>query len=161
MYWEAHNTELLRTTWGNAIRLHAPAVHIITWNDFSENTQIEPSVKTQYLYYDLTAYFVSWYHTGHAPPIRSDAIYYSARSWVCTGNDLANGQDPMRLAGPSKLYNEIEMLALLTAPSVLEISVGNKTYTKNASNGLQVFRAGELWKTNISYPERQTGSEEY
>ena len=66
-----------------------------------------------------------------------------------TGNDLVNGQDPMRLAGPSKLYNEIEMLALLTAPSVLEISVGNKTYTKNASNGLQVFSVPASYGTPI------------
>jgi hypothetical protein len=77
--WEAGNTTLFRDLWGQAADFKAQYVHIITWNAYAEATEIAPSSGTQFLFYDLTAYYVAWFKTGSPPAIVTDAIYYSHR----------------------------------------------------------------------------------
>jgi hypothetical protein len=45
IYTEADNTENLRTSWTGAINGGADWVQIPTWNDYSEGTQLSPSVR--------------------------------------------------------------------------------------------------------------------
>jgi hypothetical protein len=45
----------------------------------------------------------------------------------------------MKLLGGTPLYNEIEMLAMLTSEATLRISVGGQTYERIGKPGLNVF----------------------
>ena len=42
-YGEAGNTETLRASWERALSDHADFAQLITWNDYSESTQVAPS----------------------------------------------------------------------------------------------------------------------
>ena len=52
---EAGNTENFRVTWDAAIASKAEWVQLVTWNDYSESTQIAPSVKGGWGWLDLTS----------------------------------------------------------------------------------------------------------
>jgi len=142
IYWESGNTRAFRALWSTAIEQKFPYVHLIMWNDYSEHTEISPSTGTQFLFYDLSAYYTSWLKTGRAPRIRSDAIYYCHRTQMTPLESPATRQDtPFKLLGATPPINEIEMVALLTAPATLEIQIGGKTYQQVAAAGLAVFAA--------------------
>jgi hypothetical protein len=71
--------------WMKAIREKAQYAHVITWNDYSEATETEPSSGTQFLFYDLAAYFISWFKLGRPPRI----MQRSAREMRCSGQRRA------------------------------------------------------------------------
>ncbi len=139
IYWETRNSAMLRATWSVAIAEGAPSVHIITWNDLSENSEIEPTARTQFLFYDLTAFFSMWFHSGHVPQINQDAIYFSHRSQIIDRSANYPSQKTMELLGRTPLHNEVEMLAMLTGGATLRISMGNRSYDKVGKPGLNVF----------------------
>jgi hypothetical protein len=150
---ESQNTRLFRDMWMAAIEdKRAADVQIITWNDLSEGSEIEPGSATQFLFYDLTAYYTFWYKAGHAPAIHSDAIYYCSRTQDMSGAGrnarpgeryhglaIAANVGPMQILGQTPLANDLEMIAFLTAPSRLEIVAGGRTFEKDAGPGLAVF----------------------
>jgi hypothetical protein len=49
IFWEAHNTTLFRMLWMQAINGPAQYVHLITWNDYSEASEISPSTGTHFV----------------------------------------------------------------------------------------------------------------
>jgi len=136
-FWETGNTDAFRLLWGDAIRNGARFVHIVTWNDYSETSGISPSAGTQFVFYDLAAYFNDWFKTGAPPPIVHDAIYYSERTQIIPPEqtDYANMQ-PM---GRTPVQNRIQMLAFLTRPATLEIALGGRVFRQDAPAGLQEF----------------------
>ena len=67
IYWEAANTNVFRVLWHQAITGNGDYAHIITWNAYAEATQIEPSSGTQFLFYDLSAYYIEWFKLGSHP----------------------------------------------------------------------------------------------
>jgi len=141
VFWEARNTEAFRDAWMVAIRGHAQFVHLITWNDYSEGTEVAPSSGTQYLFYDLSAYYIAWFKTGHAPRILRDAIYYSHRTQVFDPDHPPLPTDrPFRRLGDTPTANDIEMVAMLTAPATLEIEIGGVSHRMKAPSGLAEFR---------------------
>ena len=142
IFWEAENTRLLRIGWEKAIRdQNTKYVQIITWNDYSESTEISPSAGTQFAYYDLSKYYITWFKTGQAPQIVKDAIYYSQRRQVVQiGHPPVLSDTPMKLLGNSALRNDIELIAFLTAPADLEIEIGEHSYKKHSARGLAEFR---------------------
>ena len=145
IFWEAENTKLYRTMWETAINDGANYVQVITWNDLSESTEIEPGSAIQYVYYDFTAYYIDWFKTGSAPKIISDAIYYSSRSQITQLVQPPEGQQPMRLLGRTPVENNIEMVAFLTAPGLMKISIDGKVYEKEAKAGMSVFSVPASW----------------
>jgi hypothetical protein len=84
-YWEANNSLNFRQTWLNAIRTGGPAadaadwVQLVTWNDYSEHSEIAPSSGIQYAFYDLAAYYTTWFKMGAQPAIERDTIFYFHR----------------------------------------------------------------------------------
>jgi hypothetical protein len=140
LVFEAANTKTFRGLWGYAIQKQAPFVHIITWNDYTESSEIEPSSHGQYLWYDLSRYFIAWYKTGNPPPIRRDAIYYSYREQIFTPErEIRHGDITFRLLGLTPTQNQVEMVALLTAPASLEVSVGGNVCRRKVPSGLAVL----------------------
>jgi hypothetical protein len=142
MFFESRNTEAFRTEWMEAIQRGDPYVHLITWNDYSEATEIAPSSGIQFLFYDLSAYYIAWYKTGKPPAILRDAIYYSHRNQVFQPDHPPLPTDkPFKLFGSTPVSNDIEMVAMLTRPATLEIDIAGKVYRQQADAGLTAFRA--------------------
>jgi hypothetical protein len=138
---EAAGSLTFRTQWENAIRGGADWVQLITWNDYSECTEIAPSTGIGYAFYDLTAFYTAWFKTGVVPAIRQDALMAFHRiqrsdvrlrlqksPWI---NRLAS--EPTR--------DEIELLAFLTAPGEVEISIGSDVVRSHAEAGLTIVHA--------------------
>ena len=139
-FWEAGNSENFRVMWENAIAGGDVWVQLITWNDYSEHTEIAPSTGIQSAFYDLSAYYISQFKTGRPPVLRRDALYYFYRKHSTTASPakqtqqfapVASDRDPPR--------DEIELLALLTSPGRLEIEIGGQTKSLEAPGGLTSF----------------------
>lgn len=141
VFWEAGNSENYRVMWENAILGKADWVHIITWNDYSESTEIAPSTGTQYAFYDLTAYYVAWFKTGRPPATRRDVLYYFHRVHPASAApDPARQPRRMVLRGPGPPRDEIELLAVLAAPALLEIEIAGRVERKDAPAGMTSFK---------------------
>ena len=141
IFWEAANTELFRDLWSLAITNNSPYVHIVTWNAYPEASQIAPSTGSQFLFYDLAAFYIAWYKTGVAPRVLSDALYFSHRTQIFTPDRPPRPTDlPYKRLGLTPLKNDIEMVALLRSPATLEINIGGQSYRQEAAAGLSTFR---------------------
>jgi hypothetical protein len=144
LYWEAGNSAAFRNAWTSAIDGNAEWVQLVTWSDFSESSQIEPYTDATLRgdigtgFYDLNAYYAAWFLLGKQPPITHDVLYYFYR------REPTNAASPAQSA-PTKIINsspedDIEVLAFLTAPGVVSISIGGQTLTQNAPAGITSFK---------------------
>jgi len=141
IFWEAGNTRLFRTMWEKAIRQRADYVHVVTWNDYGESTETSPSSQTQYLFYDLCAYYIAWYKSGRPPRILRDAIYYCHRTQLLGKAASVPASDtPLKLLGRSAIENDVEMIALLTAPATISIELGDTKRSVDTVEGLTTLR---------------------
>lgn len=136
-FWETRNTDAFRLSWDDAIRHAARLVDLITWNDYSETTGISPSAGTQFVFYDLSAWFNDWYKTSTPPRIVRDAIYYCERTEIIPPAPVGNAD--FSRVGPTPVANRIEMLAFLTRPATLEIALNGHLFRREAPAGLQIF----------------------
>jgi hypothetical protein len=124
-----------------AIKEDADVVHLVSWNDYSETTEIAPSSGSQFLFYDLTAYYIQWYKTRTPPRIKEDAIYYSHRPQIIDLRPPSMpGMKMFHLLGSTPLQNDIEMIAMLKAPATLEIRLGDQVTKSEAMEGLQILK---------------------
>jgi hypothetical protein len=144
VYWEAGNSAALRAAWISAIHGGADWVQLVTWNDLSESSAIAPVTDATLQrnigtgFYNLTGYFASWYLTGQEPKITHDVLYYFYRREPVTA--AASGQSKLGTVYQGVAENDIELLAILTSPGVLKITIGGKTYTQNAAAGVTSFK---------------------
>ena len=90
---------------------------LVTWNDYTENSQVSPALGMQYGFYDLTTYYVNWYKHTDPPPVSRDALYVFYRNQVAQ----AKPSDPM-LKGPMTIAesrtgpsDQLEVLVFTTA----------------------------------------------
>ena len=134
-YSESQNTELFRSLWMEAILNGAEFVHLITWNDFSEATEIEPSTGIHFLMYDLSCYYTTWFKTGSAPSIIYDAIFYCHRTEL----ESEGSDEIFRRVGATAVINKVEMLAFLVKPATLEIELDGNTSRRQVGAGLKAF----------------------
>ncbi len=146
LYWEADNSAALRGAWTSAIAGGSDWVQLVTWSDLSESGEIEPytditlSNEIGTGYYDLNAYYASWFLTGQQPTITDDVLYYfyrreppdAAAPAQTTATTEANGDAP---------GNDIELVAFLTAPGQLAITINGQTLTTNAPAGMTSMKA--------------------
>ena len=106
-----------------------------------KSTEISPSSATQFLFYDLTTYYVTWFKTGTRPKITKDAIYYCHRRQIVTQDEVVRqGDIPMHDIGSTPVDNEIELLAFLTKPATLQIEIADKILQMSATLGLVSFK---------------------
>jgi Glycosyl hydrolase family 71 len=143
-YWEAENSEAFRSAWTSAITGNADWVQIVTWSDFSESSQIEPYTDATLArdigtgYYDLNGYYSAWFLTGHQPAITHDVLYYFYRREPTNASSPAQSL-PIHITN-STPKNDIELVAFLTSPGTLKITIGQKDYLQNATAGITSFR---------------------
>lgn len=145
-YWEAGNSSAFRAAWTSSIQGDADWVQVVTWNDYSESGQISPYTDTSLRtdigtgYYDLNGYYAAWFLTGQQPQITHDVLYYFYRREPTTAPAPAQSQKEVIASGTGTPENDIELVAFLTAPGVLKITIGGNTYTQNAPAGIFSFK---------------------
>jgi hypothetical protein len=141
-YAEASNSELFRQSWEQAIHMNVEAINVITWNDYSEGSEIQPSTGIQYAFYDLAAYYAAWYKTGAKPGIKRDVLYYFHRIEPSGGPTFGTKQKrPFVLKFSGKPENDIELVAFLGAPGRIFIQTGNGIVSKDVPAGVNTLRA--------------------
>jgi hypothetical protein len=144
IYWEAGNSAAFRNAWMSSINGNADWVQLVTWNDFSESSQIAPYTDATLKrdigtgYYDLTGFYAAWFLTGKQPTITHDVLYYFYRREPSTAPGPAQGQKNYIANGVAE--DNIELLAFLPAPGELKIIIGGKVYSKNAGIGVTSFK---------------------
>jgi len=141
VYGEAANSRLFRDGWMSAIRNHADFAQLITWNDYSEASELRPSTGIQYSFYDLAAYYIAWFKSGQPPEIIRDVLYYFHRVQSVSSSAVGTHQRaPMALRWGRTPVNEVELVAFLTAPGVLEIELGGRIEQQAAVAGTTTMR---------------------
>lgn len=142
---EAGNSDTFRSAWMSAIDGGADWVQIVTWSDFSESSQIEPYTDASLRrdigtgFYDLNAYYAAWFLTGRQPAITHDVLYYFYRR---EPTDAASpSQNAFKRVGNTPAEDDIELLAFLTAPGTITISIGGHKFSQNAPAGVTSFKA--------------------
>ena len=144
VYWEAGNSAAFRDAWNSSIQGDADWIQLVTWNDFTETSAIAPTTDTTLQrtigtgFYNLTGYYAAWFLSGQQPQITHDVLYYFYRREATTAASPAQTDKVTIATGTPQ--NNIELLAFLTSPGVLKISVGGKTYTQNAAAGVVSFK---------------------
>jgi hypothetical protein len=141
-YAEAGNSASFSAQWQAAIDGGADWVHLITWNDYGEGTEIAPSTGIQYAFYDLAAFYISWFKTGQPPAITRDVLYYLHRLHRSDAMFDPNRQPrPFERRQDGDVRDEIELLAFLTAPGELEIEVAGDRWRQPVAAGITSLRA--------------------
>jgi hypothetical protein len=141
---EAGNSSAFRNAWSSAIQGNTDWIQLVTWSDFSESSEIEPytdaTLKTDIGtgYYDLNGYYAAWFLTQSQPTITHDVLYYFYRREPT--NAAGAAQSKLNTTNGTPAENDIELVAFLTAPGELKITIGGKTYTQNAAAGVTSFK---------------------
>lgn len=135
---------------------HTDWVQITTWNDYSEHGEIAPSTRTQYAFYDLSAYYTTWFKTGAQPAITKDVIYYFYRRHTTGAATSSQTSGPAQLQKPAGdvASDRIELLAFLTANADLTITLPGATPTVQHVTGVPA--GGEIVSFSIPMPTPQT-----
>lgn len=141
IFTEATNSAAFRALWESAIDGGADWVQLITWNDYSEDSEISPSSQIHGAFYDLSAYYATWFKTGSPPKIVRDALYYFHRAQsMSAAPDLTKQKKAYEAVNGTTAVDDIELVAMLTAPGTLEIAIGGKTQKKDVGAGMQTFQ---------------------
>ncbi|MBN1557567.1 MAG: hypothetical protein JW951_05410 [Lentisphaerae bacterium] len=137
VYYEARGSETFRNYWEAAIESDSDWAQIITWNDYSEATEIAPSTGTQYAFYDLSAYYIAWFKTGEKPRIVRDVLYYFHRTQF-TDTAPTEG-NTFRCVGGEPV-DIIELVAFLKKPGTIAIEIAGRQYTRKGEYGINVLQ---------------------
>lgn len=135
---ETGNSQGYRDQWNEAIARNAKMVQIITWNDYSETSEISPSSFSKFVFYDLTAYYTAWLKTGRAPTITRDAFYFVQRGQIFRPDTPVQGARWGRW-GDTPWSNNVEVVAFLVRPGELMLKSGSKIVRKLVGSGLQTI----------------------
>lgn len=138
---EAGNTETGRAAWGKAVRDGADYVQIVTWNDYSESTQIAPSVAHGSVLLDLSAYYIEWFKNDKEPPIKSDHLYLTHRIHPYDAQTTSgiSGMSSTLGGASTPPRDTVEALVFLTSPARVHITSGGSTKTFEAPAGVSAF----------------------
>jgi hypothetical protein len=145
-YWEAGNSTAFRNAWTGAIQGNSDWVQLVTWNDFSESGQVTPYTDITLArdigtgFYNLNGYFAAWYLTGQQPTITHDVLYYFYRREPVAAAAPQQSQKALAVTGTGSPDDQIEVVALLTAPGQVKISIDGYTYVQKAPAGLSSFK---------------------
>lgn len=138
LYAEANNTETFRTNWTRAISEGADLVQLVTWNDYSENTSIAPSVAHGTTFLDIASYYSKWFKAKATPKLSQDSVVLTHRNQRAA--TLPSGQTKIMkptLGGSRTTPRDtVEVLTMQKSPADIKVTVGTKTYTYSAPAGV-------------------------
>jgi len=141
---EAGNSAAFRNAWTSAIDGDSDWVQLVTWGDYSESSQLAPYTDATLRgdigtgYYNLNGFYSAWFATGQQPQITHDVLYYFYRREPSDAAAPAQSQKDTTNGTPAE--NDVELVAFLTAPGLLKITIGSTTYTQNAPAGITSFK---------------------
>ena len=87
---EAGNSGAFRNAWSSAIQGDSDWIQLVTWNDYSESSQVAPYTDATLRrdigtgYYDLNGYYAAWFLTQQQPTVTHDVLYYFYRKELTT-----------------------------------------------------------------------------
>lgn len=138
-YLDAENTRLFRERWAQA--MDADWAQVVTWNDYTEGTEIAPSTGIQWVFYDLCAYHLAWFKAGTPPPVTRDALFYTHRIQPvgAAPQEALPAASRFRFVGERPPGNQVELLAFLERPGRLEVELAGATAGTDAPAGLTAF----------------------
>ena len=141
VYWEAGNSKTFRYGWESAIEGGADWVQFVTWNDYSEGSELAPSTGIQNSFYDLSAYYIAWLKTGSKPSITRDALYYFHRiQRTYDSFDMsAQTAGAFKLNGVGPSSDSVEVVTLLPYPATVRIIQNGIAKSKNVPAGMSSF----------------------
>jgi Glycosyl hydrolase family 71. len=143
-YAEARGSDAYVNAMTNAITGDADWLLILTWNDHTEGGEIRPSTGTQWSFYDLTAYYLTWFKTRQRPTISRDVLYYFHRlHWTTTPPDPTKQPVAFSVTASKEQLpvDEIQLLAFLRSSGTLRIVTNGGTVTTNAPAGMTALTA--------------------
>jgi lysophospholipase L1-like esterase len=125
---EARNTHALRRSWQWARDNNVEIAQLCTWSDYSEGSNINPSVMNGTALLEISAWETARHKTGQAPAIVRDHIIVSHRtqmlSATITGSQTTFMQHWER-NNKSTLREHVEVLTYLTAADHIVVTVGS------------------------------------
>jgi hypothetical protein len=129
-------------TWKAAIDSGVKMVQILTWNDHYEGHALRPNSALQYAFYDLTAYYSTWFKTRQQPALVRDVLYYSHRMHLSAEPyDTVQQPKPTASKNGVALVDRVFLLAMLQSSGRLQITSGGAAYTADVQAGPQFFDA--------------------
>jgi hypothetical protein len=170
-YMEFQGGRGMDNLWTSIItKQHPNLVQLVTWNDYSESTYVEPThippTQTAGIpslphlgYAELLKYYISWYHKGAKPTITRDAVFFFNRTHpkdaIATNDSSVCNLGPVSAGQRWGLLKDvIYVTTALTAPAELIVQIGSYYQTYQVPTGLTTtdvpFVAGsprvELWR---------------
>ncbi|KYQ90361.1 hypothetical protein DLAC_08977 [Tieghemostelium lacteum] len=143
--WESSNSGAIRAMWNAAISSGASKIQIITWNDYSEGSELAPSSGSKYSFYDVSAYYLRWFKLGSAPAITRDALYYFHRNSLSTqAPDLTKQSQVFTIGMCDTVSDKVEALVFLTSSATVEIIQNGQTYSQTVAAGVQSVKTNLL-----------------
>lgn len=113
-------------------------MQLITWNDWGE-TAIAPSNNHFMAWQPITKYYADWFKTGVQPTISKDVVTIFHRPHPYKANP-----SPYTYKIGSEGYcecwvptDEVEALAMLTAPATIILNTGGTEYRQDVGAGIQ------------------------
>jgi hypothetical protein len=170
-YTETQGGRGMENVWSSIIdKQHPRMVEIVTWNDYSESTFVQPTriplTKTAGIpslphlgYYELLKYYVSWYKSKIKPTIIKDGLFFFHR--IHPNNSVASDKTSGCSLGATpanqkwgNVQDRIYVTTALTASAELVVKTGASVHRLPLSAGLHTvdvpFEAGrptyELWR---------------
>lgn len=137
---ESRNSELFREAWRQVIDNRYDFVNFLTWNDYSEGSELRPSSSIRYSFYDLAAYFIQWLKSGRRPLIQRDVLYYFHRVNLVGSTRLLKQEQSFRAPYGPLTSNDVEAVPFLFDAGQIEIRVGRTVKRFDAPRGVSAFR---------------------
>jgi hypothetical protein len=125
-YWEAGNLGTFVAGWKRAVAVGSDLVMLVTWNDFSETSQVMPFTDASLApnlgsaFAELCPYFALWYLSGIQPPITKDVLYVCYRKMPFSALHPAQIKSINLVQGTAT--DNIECLAFLVTPGTVVIN---------------------------------------
>ena len=102
----------MRQHWEEARNIPSTLMQFVTWNDYSENTNLSPGINSRYSYFDLTGYYIRWWKDGVPPVYDHDKVYIFSHKYP-------HGAKVFPFQPKADPDNCIEVVSILTKPARL------------------------------------------
>lgn len=143
----------MRDRWLAAIKADSDWVQLVTWNDWSEATYLEPFPAVQQDIHDVPSwrgllqhsgflkasrYYIDWFKNRKEPEITTDRIYYFYRPHLKTGIGVVNyeGMEYGRPRYWDTLTDQLFFANFLTREITLSVRIGKEVHRISAGPGV-------------------------
>lgn len=150
---ETDGFEGMAAEWIAAIEAGCEWVEIVTWNDWSESSYVQPFggpptlplwnnhwglLSAHDAYLNLSRYYIRWFKDGHAPRLEANRlhIFYRPQSSIqCISAIISNCP-----RGYRELRDDLHIVAETKEPITIEVTIGSTHERFNSNGGLTFFK---------------------